>query len=150
MTTQMLVQKKKRRSVHSISFKDEDLNIIKLAAQQEGISFASFLKTATLSYIKESLEYQRLVDSGELKETDKPITEVISDFKDAIGKTMISINEGNAERLKRMEWMLEQLVYLLLVFNPPLAGTEEEKQAIRAVANKRTKNIMESYKSNRV
>ena len=149
MTTQTLVQKKKRRSVHSISFKDEDLNIIKLAAQQEGISFASFLKMATLSYIRESLEYQRLVDSGELKETDKSIAEVISDFKDAIGKTMVSMNENNSERLKRMEWILEQLIYLLLVFNPPLAGTDEEKQAIRAVANKRTKNIMESYKPNK-
>jgi len=138
--------KKKRRSVHSISFKDEDLKIIKLAAQQEGVSFASFLKNATLAYIRESLEYQRLVESGELKETDKPIAEVIGDFKDAIGKTMVSVNENNNRKLKRLEWMVEQIIYILLVFNPPLAGSEEQKDAMLKLANKRTKNVLDDYK----
>ena len=138
--------KKKRRSVHSISFKDDDLKIIKLAAQQEGVSFASFLKNATLAYIRESLEYQRLVESGELKETDKPIAEVINDFKDAIGKTMVSINENNSRKLKRLEWMVEQIIFILLVFNPPLGGSEEEKDAILKLANRRTKKILDDYK----
>src|ERR1700688_3711838 len=108
--------KKRRRTVHSISFKDDDLNIIKLAAEQEGVSFASFLKNAALAYIKESLQYQRLVESGELKDTDKPIAEVINDFKDAIGKTMVSINDNNSRKLKRIEWMMEQIIFILLVF----------------------------------
>lgn len=141
-----LQETKKRRSVHSISFKDEDLNIIKLAAQQEGVSFASFLKNATLAYIRESLEYQRLVDSGELKETDKPIAEVISEFKDVIGKTIVSVNENHNERLRRMEWMLEQIVFILLVFNPPLAGSDEQKDAIVKLAKTRTKKVMDGYK----
>lgn len=138
--------KKKRRSVHSISFKDDDLKIIKLAAQQEGVSFASFLKNATLAYIRESLEYQRLVESGELKETDKPIVEVINDFKDAIGKTMVSINENNSRKLKRIEWVIEQIIFILLVFNPPLGGSEEQKDAILKLANRRTKKILDDYK----
>jgi len=138
--------KKKRRSVHSISFKDDDLKIIKLAAQQEGVSFASFLKNATLAYIRESLEYRRLVESGELKETDKPIAEVINDFKDAIGKTMVSINENNSRKLKRIEWMMEQIIFILLIFNPPLAGSDEEQDAIVKLANKRVKRIMDQYK----
>ncbi len=138
--------KKKRRTVHSISFKDDDLKIIKLAAQQEGVSFASFLKNATLAYIRESLEYQRLVESGELKETDKPIAEVINDFKDVIGKTMVSVNENDGRKLKRIEWMMEQIIFILLVFNPPLGGSEEQKDAILKLANKRTKNILDDYK----
>ncbi len=138
--------KKKRRSVHSISFKDDDLKIIKLAAQQEGVSFASFLKNATLAYIRESLEYQRLVESGELKETDKPIAEVINDFKDAIGKTMVSINENNSRKIKRIEWVMEQIIFILLVFNPPLGGSEEQKDAILKLANRRTKKILDDYK----
>src|ERR1700690_1829052 len=138
--------KKKRRSVHSISFKDDDLKIIKLAAQQEGVSFASFLKNATLAYIRESLEYQRLVESGELKESDKPIAEVINDFKDAIGKTMVSINENNSRKLKRIEWVMEQIIFILLVFNPPLGGSEEQKDAILKLANRRTKKILDDYK----
>src|SRR5580704_1129334 len=106
--------KKKRRSVHSISFKDDDLKIIKLAAQQEGISFASFLKNAALAYIRESLEYRRLVESGELKETDKPIAEVIGDFKDTMGKTMMAINDNNSRRLKRMEWIIEKIIFIFM------------------------------------
>jgi hypothetical protein len=62
MTLPVQPQKKKRRTIHSISFKEDDLKIIQLAAQQEGISFAAFLKNATLEYIRESLEYQRLED----------------------------------------------------------------------------------------
>jgi len=138
--------KKRRRTVHSISFKDDDLNIIKLAAEQEGVSFASFLKNATLAYISESLQYQRSVKSGELKETDKPIAEIISDFKDAIGKTMVTINENNNRKLKRIEWMIEEVIFILLVFNPPLAGSEEEKDAILKLANQRMKKIMSEFK----
>lgn len=118
--------------MHSISFKDDDLKIIKLAAQQEGVSFASFLKNATLAYIRESLEYKRLVESGELKETDKPIAEVIGDFKDAIGQTMVTINDNNSSSL--------------MVFNPPLAGSEEQKDAILKLANQRMKKIMSEFK----
>jgi len=145
MTNQEQI-KKKRRTVHSISFKDDDLNIIKLAAQQERVSFASFLKNATLAYIKQSLEYQRLVESGELKETDKSIAEIINDFKDTIGQTMVSINENNNRKLKRIEWMIEEIIFILLVFNPPLAGSEEEKDAILKLANQRMKKIMSEFK----
>ena len=54
----------KNRTVHSISFKDDDLKIIKLAAEQEGVSFASFVKNAALAYIRQSLEYQPWLNPG--------------------------------------------------------------------------------------
>ena len=145
MTTQEQI-KKRRRTVHSISFKDDDLNIIKLAAQQEGVSFASFLKNAALAYIRQSLEYQRLVESGELKETDKPIAEVLGDFKDAIGQTMMAINDNNSKKLKRIEWMIEWVIYVLLYFNPPIEGGKEETSALIALTKKRVKNLMDQYK----
>ena len=145
MATQEQI-KKRRRTVHSISFKDDDFNIIRLAAEQEGISFASFIKNAALAYIKDSLEYQRLVASGKLKETDKPIAEVIGDFKDAIGKTMASINDNNSKKLKRIEWMIEKVIYILLFFNPPMKGSDEETDAMVALTKKRLKNIMDQYK----
>jgi len=145
MTTQEQF-KKKRRTVHSISFKDDDLKIIKLAAEQEGVSFASFLKNAALAYIKESLQYQRSVKSGELKETDKPIAEVINDFKDVIGKTMVAINDNNSRKLKRVEWMIEWVIYILLYFNPPAEGSDEQKDAVVKFTKQRVKNIMDQYK----
>jgi len=92
MTPENQIQNKNRRTVHSISFKDEDLKIIKLAAQQEGISFASFLKHATLEYIKESLEYQRLVDSGEMSKEQKAGPEAFSAFEETIKNTLLSIH----------------------------------------------------------
>jgi hypothetical protein len=138
--------KEKRRTVHSISFKDDDLKIIKLAAQQEGVSFASFLKNAALTYIRESLEYQRLVESGELKETDKPIAEVIGDFKDTMGKSMMAINDNNSRRLKRIEWLIEKIIFILFIFNPPLECSPEKDEAIVKLALKRTKKIMDEYK----
>ena len=146
MTSQEQVPKKRRRTVHSISFNDEDRKIIQLAAQQEGVSFASFLKNATKAYIKESLEYQRLADTGELKETDKPIAEVISDFKDAIGKTIVSVNDNNSEKLRKIQWMIETIIFILLLFNPPLSGPDEQVDAIVKLANQRTKKVMEEYK----
>lgn len=136
----------KRRTVHSISFKEEDRKIIELAAQQEGVSFASFLKNATLAYIRESLEYQRLVQSGELKETDKPIAEVISDFKDAIGSSMVAINENNSKRLRRIEWMIEKTMFILLFYNPILDCSDEERSARTEMSKIRVREILKGYK----
>ena len=137
---------KKRRTVHSISFKEEDRKIIELAAKQEGVSFASFLKNATLAYIRESLEYQRLVQSGELKETDKPIAEVISDFKDAISSTMGAINENNSKRLRRIEWMIEKMMFINLFYNPILDCTDEERSARTEITKIRVREIFNGYK----
>ena len=137
---------KKRRTVHSISFKEEDRRIIELAAKQEGVSFASFLKNATLAYIRESLEYQRLVQSGELKETDKPIAEVISDFKDAISSTMGVINENNSKRLRRIEWMIEEMIFIILYYNPPVDCSDEQTEARIKVSRNRAKRVISAYK----
>lgn len=136
----------KRRTVHSISFKEEDRKIIELAAQQEGVSFASFLKNATLAYIRESLEYQRLVQSGELKETDKPIAEVISDFKDAIGSSIVAINENNSKRLRKIEWMIEKTMFILLFYNPILDCSDEERSARTEMSKIRVREILKGYK----
>ena len=65
MTPPEQAPKKKRRTVHSISFKDEDLKIIQLAAQQEGVSFASFLKYATWSTSKSPLNISDWLNQGQ-------------------------------------------------------------------------------------
>ena len=140
MINQEQVQKKKRRTVHSISFKDEDLKIIKLAAQQEGISFASFLKHATLEYIKESLEYQRLVDSGQMSKVQKP-----TDFEDAIKSTLLSIYESITRKLKKIEWLTEHSIYYQFYFNP--VTPEEEKENKVKLAKYRMKVAMDEMQS---
>ena len=107
MTLPVQPQKKKRRTIHSISFKEDDLKIIQLAAQQEGISFAAFLKNATLEYIRESLEYQRLEDSGGMSKEQKAMPEAFSAFEDTIKGTLLSIHESINWKLKKIDWMLE-------------------------------------------
>ena len=113
MTSQEQSQKKKRRTVHSISFKDEDLKIIQLAAQQEGVSFASFLKYATLEYIKESLEYQRLVNSGAMnqEQKEKTVPEAMGVFEDTIKKTLLSMHESIKFQLRVIRWYAERGLY---------------------------------------
>ena len=131
--------------MHSISFKDEDFKIIKLAAQQEEISFASFLKRATLEHIKESLEYQRLLDSGQMKPEDKPVSESINDFKEAVTQALLSINENNKATLKRIEAVLGKILYCQLYFNPVVP---EEEQTERArLAKIRMKKVMENIEA---
>ena len=144
MTPQDQPQKKKRRTVHSISFKDEDFKIIKLAAQQEGISFASFLKNATLEYIKESLEYQRLVDSGGLNKDQKAVSESFGAFEDTIKNTLLSMNENIGCRLKKIEWLVESVLYYQFYFNP--ATSEEERKNMAKLANHRMKICYEDRK----
>ncbi len=145
MTPQDQPQKKKRRTVHSISFKDEDFKIIKLAAEQEGISFASFLKNATLEYIKESLEYQRLVDSGGLNKDQKAVSESFGTFEDTIKNTLLSIHENINWKLKRIDWLLENSLYYQFYFNRLM--TEEEQNNMAKVANQRMKKVMDRMKT---
>jgi len=144
MLTQEQKQTKKRRTVHSISFKDEDVKIIKLAAQQEGISFASFLKHATLEYIKESLEYQRLVDSGEMSKEQKAGPEAFSAFEETIKNTLLSMFESIDWRLKKIEWLTERSIYYQFYFNP--ATPEEDKNNKVTLANQRMKVAMDWLK----
>ena len=144
MTPQDQPEKKKRRTVHSISFKDEDFKIIKLAAEQEGISFATFLKNATLEYIKESLEYQRLVDSGGMNKEQKPMPEAFGAFEDTIKNTLLSIHENINWKLKRIDWMLENSLYYQFYFNRVMP--EEEQINMAKLANQRLKKAMERMK----
>ena len=144
MTPQEQPQKTKRRTVHSISFKDEDLKIIKLAAQQEGISFASFLKNATLEYIKESLEYQRLVDSGALKKEQKAMLEAFGAFEETIRNTLLAMNENIKSRLRRIEWLAEHSIYYQFYFNGPTP--EEDKKNKVTLANQRMEAAMDWLK----
>jgi len=144
MTFQEQMQKKKRRTVHSISFKDEDLKIIKLAAQQEGISFASFLKNATLEYIKESLEYQRLVDSGKLNGEQKAMPEGLGSFEETIKNTLLSIHESIKWKLNRIELLAEHSIYYQFYFNP--ATPEEDKKNKVMLANQRMEVAMDCLK----
>ena len=144
MTPQEQIQKKKRRTVHSISFKDEDFKIINLAAQQEGISFASFLKNATLEYIRESLEYRRLVDSGGMSKEQKGVSESFGAFEDTISNTLLSMNENINSKLRRIDWMLENSLYYQFYFNRLMP--EEERVNMAKVAKQRMKLVMDRMK----
>ena len=144
MINQEQVQKKKRRTVHSISFKDEDLKIIKLAAQQEGISFASFLKHATLEYIKESLEYQRLVDSGQMSKEAKADSGDLAAFEETIKNTLLEMYKNFKGKLERIEWLAENSIYYQFYFNP--ATPEEEKRNKALLANQRMKTLADRIK----
>jgi hypothetical protein len=135
---------KKRRTVHSISFKDEDLKIIKLAAQQEGISFASFLKHATLEYIKESLEYQRLVDSGQMSKEAKADSGDLAAFEETIKNTLLEMYKNFKGKLERIEWLAENSIYYQFYFNP--ATPEEEKRNKALLANQRMKTLADRIK----
>jgi len=141
MIPQEQAQSKKRRTVHSISFNDEDFKIIKLAAQQEGISFASFLKNATLEYIKESLEYQRLVDSGAMSKEQKATPEGFSAFEETIKNTLMSIHESIKLKLIRIEKLAENSIYYQFYFNP--ATPEEDKKNKFTLATQRMKVAMD-------
>jgi hypothetical protein len=140
MTLPVQLQKKKRRTIHSISFKEDDLKIIQLAAQQEGISFAAFLKNATLEYIRESLEYQRLEDSGGMSKEQKAMPEAFSAFEDTIKGTLLSIHESINWKLKKIDWMLEHSLFYQFYFNRVMS--EEERVNMAKVAQQRMKTIM--------
>ena len=130
MTPQEQAQKKKRRTVHSISFKDEDLKIIQLAAQQEGVSFASFLKYATLEYIKESLEYQRLVNSGAMsqEQKDKTVPEAMGAFEDTIKKTLFSMHENIKFQLRVIRWYAERGLYYQFYYSNVTVPEERDER----------------------
>ena len=130
MTSPEQAQKKKRRTVHSISFKDEDLKIIQLAAQQEGVSFASFLKYATLEYIKESLEYQRLVNSGAMEQgqKEKSIPETMAAFEDTIKKTLLSMHENTQFQLKLIRWYAERGLYYQFYYSQVVPPEERDER----------------------
>lgn len=147
MNAQDQPYKKKRRTVHSISFNDDDLKIIKLAAQQEGLSFASFLKNATLEYIKESLEYQRLVDSGAIKEQqkDKAIPDAMGTFENTVKNTLLSIHEQTKAKLRRIEWLVENNLYYQFYYNR-MVPDEELENTIK-LATYRMKKTMERLKA---
>ena len=130
MTPQEQAQKKKRRTVHSISFKDEDLKIIQLAAQQEGVSFASFLKYATLEYIKESLEYQRLVNSGAMgqEQKEKTVPEAMGVFEDTIKKTLLSMHESIKFQLRVIRWYAERGLYYQFYYSNVTVPEERDER----------------------
>jgi len=134
MTPQEQAQKKKRRTVHSISFKDEDLKIIQLAAQQEGVSFASFLKYATLEYIKESLEYQRLVNSGAMsqEQKEKTVPEAMGVFEDTIKKTLLSMHESIKFQLRVIRWYAERGLYYQFYYSNVTVPEERDERATLA------------------
>ena len=131
MTPQEQTPKKKRRTVHSISFKDEDLKIIQLAAQQEGVSFASFLKYATLEYIKESLEYQRLVSLGAMDpaQKEKTIPETMAAFEETIKNTLLSIHENLEFKLKVIMWYAQHGLYYQFYYNQVVPTEERNNKA---------------------
>ena len=131
MTPPEQAPKKKRRSVHSISFKDEDLKIIQLAAQQEGVSFASFLKYATLEYIKESLEYQRLVNSGAMsqEQKEKTVPEAMGAFEDTIKKTLLSMHESIKFQLRVIRWYAERGLYYQFYYSNVTVPEERDERA---------------------
>jgi len=131
MTPQEQTPKKKRRTVHSISFKDDDFKIIQLAAQQEGISFASFLKYATLEYIKESLEYQRLVKSGAMsqEQKEKTVPEAMGVFEDTIKKTLLSIHENIKFQLRVIRWYAERGLYYQFYYSQMTVPEERDERA---------------------
>jgi hypothetical protein len=87
-----------------------------LLSQQEGISFASFLKHATLEYIKESLEYQRLVDSGEMSKQQNAVPEAFSSFEETINNTLLSMYESINRMLNKIEWLAENGIYYQFYF----------------------------------
>jgi len=131
MTSPEQAQKKKRRTVHSISFKDEDLKIIQLAAQQEGVSFASFLKFATLEYIKESLEYQRLVSSGAMsqEQKEKTTSEAMGALEDTIKKTLLSMHESIKFQLRVIRWYAERGLYYQFYYSNVTVPEERDERA---------------------
>jgi len=120
--------------VHSISFKDEDLKIIQLAAQQEGVSFASFLKYATLEYIKESLEYQRLVNSGAMsqEQKDKTVPEAMGVLEDTIKKTLLSMHENIKFQLRVVRWYAERGLYYQFYYSQMTLPEERDERATLA------------------
>ena len=134
MTPQEQTPKKKRRTVHSISFKDDDLKIIQLAAQQEGVSFASFLKYATLEYIKESLEYQRLVNSGAMsqEQKDKTVPEAMGVLEDTIKKTLLSMHENIKFQLRVVRWYAERGLYYQFYYSQMTLPEERDERATLA------------------
>ncbi len=131
MTPSEQAQKKKRRTVHSISFKEEDLKIIQLAAQQEGVSFASFLKYATLEYIKESLEYQRLVSSGEMDQgqKEKTATESMGALEETVKNTLLSMHESIQYQLRVIRWYAQHGLYYQFYYNQVVPAEDRESKA---------------------
>jgi hypothetical protein len=88
-----------------------------------------------LEYIKESLEYKRLVDSGEMSKQQNAVPEAFSTFEETINNTLLSMYESINKRLKKIEWLAENGIYYQFYFHP--STTEEEREGKSKLANER-------------
>ena len=134
----------KNNLVHSIRFDETTYNLIKAAASQEGMSFAKFLKSATVTYIQHSSAYQEILNSinpDDLDSAEKTFSDGITEIKEAMGKTIMVMNESLEKRLNLLEAIMRRGIYAQMYFAPEL--TAEQMVNAPELAKTRTTTLLE-------
>ena len=129
---------KTKNIVHSIRFDEATYNLIKAAASQEGMSFATFMKSATVTYIQNASAFQEILTSinpDDLDSAQKTFSDSIHEVKESISSSVVGLKQSMEKRLNLIETILRRSIYAQFYFAPKLAEEEKSEATKRAKIN---------------
>ena len=113
-------KKKVKRVFRSIYFNDDTYDALQSAAQEEGVGFATYLKSSALNYTKTKIQHEQVlaaINSQDPAAGQKTFNEAFSELREVLNRTVVKSTERADKRMDRLERLVRRMIYVQLYYS---------------------------------
>ena len=132
--------------VKTVRFPKDEFKILEGIAEKKGMGVSALIRDCTIAHIHNTAEHEGLIDSlgpEDPEKVQKNFFDVLNNANEAVLKTVTNNAQETRKKLKLIDALIRELMYLIMYFNREVPA--EEKEGRQMSAKKRLKDFLEVF-----